>query len=847
MDKHEDAFSGDYGCVGDVVTEQYVVESTVSACHVQLACSEPYCAFPLNGRELCVWSATSPRDQLLILRGHHQLITAVAFGKKVNSLLLCSASHDYVILWNVDECKEKALLGEAPRGTVLGTLLGKVLCLQFSLDDRAIAVCTGDKILMLDAKSPSVLAELRGHQAPVTALTFCAGQADLLISVSEDRCFQVWNHHVGTSVYTSPVLAACPLLSVLVDEDTKQLVTGCADGQLWVFSLVENHHYRCVTRVDLRRKSERFFIQRVSPESCGLSGSQSSFSLGGNQLLPSNEQDREAGMQVAWPVLHLELCDQSYAQNPGWKCLPSEKAKCLWVGCSTALFVLNLASFELEAVVLYKDFMGLSIKVAGSCAIMNRAGHGKVCCALTSTFGNKMAVLEVKAPALLRCQQGPGPGPGRSLSVLASACVLPTSPLYSGAVEKKHTKPPAAKQLATRSRIQDQPLVFHGKVRSSGYASCPRVTMFSPKTNVKSDGKRASQGKHSYIRKDYPVASSLPARLCGQMAVAPKPTTVCCLQYSGDGRRLACGLANHLLLVMDASLTGVPAAFLGHDGPVSAVSWSHSGEWLVSSSQDGTLRLWPTRGTAHTVLLGKDMFSKPIQSAQFYYVDTFILLASGPELHLLKYHIDTCKDEIKRYQQKSKFQPAHRLFTTEKLEITSLSAVNDFYSYTVLTADRNRTLEIFDLNVGCSVARIPDAHSRLVHQICQNKGSAFAAQEPEAYNLFLTAAVGDGVKLWDLRTLRCERRFEGHANRCHPCGVAISACGRHVACGAEDRCAYVYEMGSSTFSRRLGGHTDTVIQVAFNPSAPQLLIFTKQGTIAIQGLLQCLTPALSLV
>ena len=41
----------------------------------------------------------------------------------------------------------------------------------------------------------------------------------------------------------------------------------------------------------------------------------------------------------------------------------------------------------------------------------------------------------------------------------------------------------------------------------------------------------------------------------------------------------------------------------------------------------------------------------------------------------------------------------------------------------VLAAGRNRTLEIFDLNVGCSAAVITGAHSRPVYQICQNKVS----------------------------------------------------------------------------------------------------------------------------
>uniref|UniRef100_A0A672VC10 Uncharacterized protein n=1 Tax=Strigops habroptila TaxID=2489341 RepID=A0A672VC10_STRHB len=140
----------------------------------------------------------------------------------------------------------------------------------------------------------------------------------------------------------------------------------------------------------------------------------------------------------------------------------------------------------------------------------------------------------------------------------------------------------------------------------------------------------------------------------------------------------------------------------------------------------------------------------------------------------------------------------------------------------VLTAGSNRALEVFDLNAGCSTAVIPEVHTRSVHQICQNKGSSFSTQQPEAYNLFMTTAAGDGIKLWDLRTLRCERRFEGHSSRCYPCGIAVSPCGQFIASGSDDKCAYMYEMRSSTFSHKLGGHTESVINVTFSPSSPQV-------------------------
>ncbi|XP_027458776.2 WD repeat-containing protein 27 isoform X5 [Zalophus californianus] len=803
--------------VGDLVTEKCLVASKGPARRVQLACSGQYCAFPLDGNALCVWNTDDPSYQPLTLRGHHEPITAVAFGNAVSPLLVCSASRDYVIMWTLDECRQKALQGLTPRGVVMGTLLGKVLCLRLSPDDRAVAVCAGKKIFMLDTESQSTRAELEGHRGAVTAAEFCLWQTHLIISVSEDRSFKkrvfpkVWDHHMGSLIYNSSVLTASPLLSLLIDAESRQLVTGCANGQLWIFSLVEGHHYRCVTRVDLKKKSESFF-RRVESRLCSLPEE--------GQRVCTDGLEKGEEVEASLPVLGLGPCDLSLVLPAECGCLPSENTTCLWIGSSAGLFIFNLANFELEAVLHYKDFRSSSIQVAGSCAVMSKVGGEKAVCLLTSLCGCKIALLEIYAAALVRSQRGHNAG--RDLSVLPRAHVLSTSPLYFRPAEENRTQPAPQRQSAMRSTIKDQPLVFHSKVRSSGYASTPHITLFSPKTNTRSSGDRSLPRRDCHRGKEYPLESSPPTKVHKQRVIAHGPVAVSCVQYSGDGRWLACGLANHLSLVFRADLTGTPAVFSGHDGAVSTVCWSHDGRWLLSTSRDGTLRLWSLRGAELALCVGKDVFSKPARSAQFYYIDTFILLSSGPELQLLKYHVATCRDGIQRYKQKSRCKGVFRLPTTGMTEITSLSAVNDFYSYLVLTAGRNRTLEVFDLNAGCSAATIIEAHSRPVHQICQNKGSSFMTQQHQFYNLFATTATGDGIKLWDLRTLRCERCFEGHPNHGYPCGIAFSPCGRYVASGAEDRHVYMYDVGSSTFSHRLAGHTDTVTGVAFSPSAPQV-------------------------
>eukprot|EP00069_Balaena_mysticetus_P015062 bmy_22456T0 len=147
---------------------------------------------------------------------------------------------------------------------------------------------------------------------------------------------------------------------------------------LRIFSLVEGHHYRCVTQVDLRKK-------RVSAPG----GPSPSHAAG--QAPDTGEE-----IEVTLPVLSLAPCDCGF--------LSSENASCLLTGISAGLFISNLAHSELEAILRGKDFRSLSIQVAGSCAVMSK------------TSGREIALVEVDPAAPVRSQRCPGLG--RDPSVL---------------------------------------------------------------------------------------------------------------------------------------------------------------------------------------------------------------------------------------------------------------------------------------------------------------------------------------------------------------------------------------------------------------------------------------------
>ncbi|KAK2522600.1 Wdr27 [Columba livia] len=500
----------------------------------------------------------------------------------------------------------KIVAGLTPQGIVIGTLLGMVLHVRFSPDDQQVAVCAGNQIYMLNAK--------------------------------------VWDYSTGQLRYQSGVLTAFPLLSLLVDEENKQIITGCAEGQLWIFSLINGHNYRCVAHVNLKKEQERF-CNKV-----WKSGKEIGEGRNNSKLCKTNNMRPGGSVETSLPILLIEHCDFLVCFHNEENISFSLNASYFWIGSSTGLLIVNLANFEIEGFLSYKG---------------------------------------------------------------------------------------------VKSMVKDQPLFFHNKIKSSGYTVAPRMTMFSPNINLKKN--EVSKWKTTCKRKnkEYPLESYPPIKYEKEISVTCKPTPICCIQYAGDGEKLACGLADKTVVIFSSNLTDTHNVFSGHDGAVNSVGWSHDKKFLVSASEDRTLRVWSVCNNESALILGKEKFQKTVRFAQFYFIDTFILLCCGAEFHLLRFHPDTTKDDLKRTQQ------------------------------------------------------------------------------PEAYNLFMTTAAGDGIKLWDLRTLRCERRFEGHSSRCYPCGIAVSPCGRFIASGSDDKYAYIYEMRSSTFSHKLGGHTESVINVAFSPSSPQ--------------------------
>ncbi|KAM9808777.1 WD repeat-containing protein 27 [Syngnathus typhle] len=772
-----------------MIVERFKLTCDRLVSYQRLACSCDYTGIPLNSKDILIYSNVDVEQKALLLTGHHGEITSMTFGKKNSPVLFCSASADYIIVWNVEVCQRRVSQGQIAAGTIIGSLPGEVVHISFCSSDERVAACSGATAYVFSSQKQETISTLTGHLGPVTSAEFCSWDENILVTTSEDRTFKVWDLQTESVFYQSFVLSASPLLSVFFMKENGHIITGSTNGQVWCFSLQADFSCQLVTKIDLHKNDQR--------HQAGVG-------------------EKSSEVEILVPVLKIV----SFGSCNGNTDTEKRDGSWLCVGSTDGLYVVNLATSELVTVLHFRDYPNLSISMAGSWVFSDKHNNSMLFL-VSSLFTPCVALLEFCLGDVKRIQAG-----SQGFSIFPSSPPLLESPLNA---ELKKKEP---NHLKKKGGLKEQPLVFHSKVKSSGYTSSPRKLLYSPKTTAakSKSSVKTNKNKGSFL-KDYPEDTAAPTVLHVNLSISSKP--VYCLQYSGDGKQILCGLGDNSVFMYKSSLTGNPAVYTGHDKPVSSVSWSLNRQYWLSASHDQTLRLWTHDILEPAVIMSKNMSSKHIKAAQFYYLDKFLLLALGDSLHLYLYHVDVTHDDIKRYQQRSFVKLSSCFSTSAGADITDLSAINDFFAYIVLACTSNRSIQVFDMNKGIVAAEVPDAHSRAVHCITQNKGSMFSTQAPESYNLFVTSAITDGLKMWDLRTLRCVRRYDNHVNRCHSCSSAISPCGRFIACGSEDKCAYVYDIRSSSYLHKLQRHSETVLSVTFNPATPQLLTGTLDGKISL--------------
>ena len=139
--------------------------------------------------------------------------------------------------------------------------MGSVQHLGVREDDALIAVCSDQTVFIVDATCNLVLVALQGHSAHVTATMFSPHQPHLLVSISDDRTFCVWDVQDHVLVFRSGIESPAPFLSLAMDPRTHRIAIGTSTGRVQSYDLST---FRKLSTIDLAPLAATF-VTRIQP------------------------------------------------------------------------------------------------------------------------------------------------------------------------------------------------------------------------------------------------------------------------------------------------------------------------------------------------------------------------------------------------------------------------------------------------------------------------------------------------------------------------------------------------------------------------------------------------------
>ncbi|KAF8786784.1 WD repeat-containing protein 27-like [Argiope bruennichi] len=788
-------------------------------------CSEDYIAVPLNERgNIAVWSMKNILQEPLILIGHHKLVSALAFSHHPSNYFLCSCSSDNIILWNLMQND-----GQPSKGRVLHSHMEIPTYCSFSLDNSQIAVSFPNGMWIFNLQKNTWVFSVEEN----CFIMFAFGcENDFLLGI-EENFLKVWNYKTNEVTKKVSVSVGFPT-AFCTHNQSGTTVVGTTCGHLNVY----DKNYNLIRNILVWK----LIAQQLKTDSA---------EDGAFQDFKSD----------SFPVYYIKIFHFETISNP-YNCLPENIY--LLIVTSTCLFLLKINN---EEVILFIDFNGpseiteikSSIGLIRSGMITCNSDNSEAYVILIPVLDEFLMLIKLSLSDVLlsestisslRIESG-----SHILTFLNSKHVENSKSLLIPKIQKTKTSKGLKKGLSKKNL----PVTFHSNIKSSGYGTLHKpFALFQPhipkghryRTKRPESSRKFrnnGDGKKNIFECDSNPINFENLELLSKIESFENPV-MSSLQVSIDGQFVSCTSSDGLtdILKLGGKHLKVFRSIGAHKGKVNSAKWSHSNKLLITAGNDQTVKVWDLERNYPLLNIGTDnfnsaavekckfVFEDAVEQAQFYYLDRFLLATAGSCLHLFEYKINLEPSGIKSFINKSSLKLVKKI-PLETKRITSLAAMNQFFSNLVLCSGTSKHIDVLDMTVGKVIHRMVDSSIKPAHLICLNEGSPYTTQSSSMYDLFLTTSLFDGIKIWDLRTNKPALCFKEHKCRSIPCGASFSPCGKYVATGSEDRSIYIYDLRQLHHQHKINDcQADVFTSVAFSPKS-QLLASSLNGLIHLYG------------
>ncbi len=239
----------------------------------------------------------------------------------------------------------------------------------------------------------------------------------------------------------------------------------------------------------------------------------------------------------------------------------------------------------------------------------------------------------------------------------------------------------------------------------------------------------------------------------------------------------------------------------GHTAFVNSMAISADGKYIVSGSDDRTVRLWDRE-------TGKELrrFTGHTEGVNF--VD---LSSDG------KYIVSGSRDNTVRLWERDSGKELRRFEGhTDDVNSVTISADGKY----IVSGSRDHTVRLWDSAKGKELRRYT-GHTDDVNSITISTDGQY----------IISGSWDNTVRLWDRATGKELRRFEGHTDWVR--SVAISADGQYIVSGSWDQTVRLWERDSGKEMRRFEGHNGSVESVSLSSDGKTIISGSRDHTVRL--------------